>query len=177
MDAEFLHACLVAQDASFGPLGTWVDSEDCEPSTVFLQDMNAELVYAGALAGSRNAADADADTVAGVGETLLDDFLRYDLVLGNGALDQRNGLSQNGDVALQDALHIVVGRETASHETVAVEVRIDDRDRTHAAVHGQACIFGIVLRMFHCLVHSYESIVHSPSHQSVVTSTLMYCLA
>ena len=149
MDCELLHACLVAQDAAFGPFARGVDGEDCEPSAIFLEDMNAELVYAGALACSGNAADAYSDTVAGVGQTLLDDFLRDDLVLGNGALDECDGLSQDGDVALQDAFHIVVCSKTSACETLSVEVRIDNRDRAHAAVHGQACIFGIVLRMLH----------------------------
>ena len=70
-------------------------------------------------------------------------------MLGNGAFNERDGLSEYGDIALEDAFHIVGSAETAACETLSVQVRIDDGDRSYAAVHCQACIFGIVLRMEH----------------------------
>jgi hypothetical protein len=143
------HACLVAKDATFRALTTWVDCENCKPSAVLLEDMNAELVDTCALACTRHAANADAHAVAGVRQALLDDFLRNDLMLGNRAFDESDGLPKNRDVSFQDALHIVGSGEATTCKTIAVEVRIDDRDRTYATVHSQACIFGIVFRMLH----------------------------
>ena len=111
--------------------------------------MNAKLVDTGTLACTRNTANANANTVAGVWQALLNDFLSDDLVLGNGALYKCDGLSQNGNVAFQDAFHIVAGREVTAGKALPVEVRVDRRYRSHTAIHGQACIFGIILGMFH----------------------------
>ena len=125
MHAEFFHACLVAEDAAFGAFAAWVDGEDGESSAVFLEDVNAEFVYAGALAGSWDAADADSDAFSCVWQTLFDDFLRYGLMLGYGAFDECHGLPQYGDVTFQDAFHVVVCGEMPTCESLSVEVWID----------------------------------------------------
>ena len=52
-----------------------------------LNDVHTEGVNRCALACARHARDADASRVARVGETLLDDLLSDDLVLGIAALD------------------------------------------------------------------------------------------
>ena len=82
-------------------------------------------------------------------QTLLDDFLGDGLMLRNGALDQCDGLPKDSDVALQDAFHLVVCGKTMTGKALPVEMRIDGIDGCNAAVYGQACIFGIVLRVLH----------------------------
>ena len=111
--------------------------------------MDAELVDAGTLAGTRHTADAHAHAVSRIGKALLDDFLRHLLMLGHGALHQGDGLTKDGDVPLEDALHVVRRGETAASEASALQIGIDTADGCHAAIHGTACIFGIVLGMFH----------------------------
>ena len=62
-------------------------------------------------------------------------------MVGVDALYQRHGLRQDGDVALDDALHHLAGRELAATEAVALQVGIDDGRLLYAAIHLQACIF------------------------------------
>ena len=100
MDCKLLHTSLVAKNATLRAFTAWVDCKNCETSAVFLENVNAELVNACAFACSRNAANADANTVARMRQALLDNLLGDDLMLWNRALDQRYGLPKDGDVAL-----------------------------------------------------------------------------
>ena len=149
MHAEFLHACLVAEDAALGLLGAGVDGEDGQTAARALQDVDAELVDAGALAGSRHAADTDAYALAAVGKAPLNHFLRNDLVLRVGALHEGHGLPQDGGVTGEDALHIVCGGEAAAGKAVAVQIGVDDGGLRHAAIHDEALIFFAILWMVH----------------------------
>ena len=84
--------------------------------------MRAERLDEGALAGSRYARDADAQRVASVGQAGLDDLLRHLLVVGMGALYQRDGTAQNDTVAPPDARHVVLYREVATPLPLQVRV-------------------------------------------------------
>ena len=149
MNGELLHARLVAQDAALGALGRGVDGEDGEAPALLLEYMDAKLVDAGRLAGTRHATDADAHAVAAVGQTLVDDLLSLGLVFGLDALYQRDGLREDGDVALDDALYHFGDRELTAPEAVAAQVGVDDGGLFYAAVDLQAGIFGIVLGVIH----------------------------
>ena len=105
MHAELLHARLVAQNAALRALTAWVDGQDGEASAIFLEDVDAELVDAGGLAGTRDTADAHTDAVATIGQTLVDDLLCLGLMVGVDTLDERYSLRQDGDIALDDTLN------------------------------------------------------------------------
>ena len=57
------------------------------------------------------------------------------------ALDQRHGLRQDGDIALDDTLYHLGCREFTTTEAAALQVGIDDGGLLNTAVHLQACIF------------------------------------
>ena len=54
--------------------------------------MDAELVDGGGLAGTWYATDTHTDTVAAIGQTLVDDLLGTRLMIGVHTLDERDGL-------------------------------------------------------------------------------------
>jgi len=154
---ELLHARLIAQDGALGLLGAGVDGEDGELAASALEDMDAELVDAGALAGAGDTADADADAVAAMRQAALDDLLRDGLVLGVGALDEGHGLPEDGDIALEDALDIVIDGEAASGEAAALQVGVDGRGLLDAAVDDQSLVFFAILWMLHSKIEKLKN--------------------
>ena len=114
--------------------------------------MHAESIDAGRLACTGDAADAYADAVTAIWQTLVDNLLRLRLMVGIDALHQCHGLREDGDIALDDALHHLGGRELATAEAVAVQVGVYDGRLLYAAVHLQTCIFCAVLGMFHVVL-------------------------
>ena len=111
--------------------------------------MDAELVNAGRFAGSWYTADAHTDAIAAIGQTLVDNLLSFLLMLRMDTLYQRHRLRQNGDVALDDALHHFGNRQLVATEAVALQIGVDDRGLLYATVDLQSCIFVTILRMFH----------------------------
>ena len=146
---QLLHARLIAQDAALGALTGRVDGEHGQLAAFLFQQVDAELVDAGRLAGTRHAADADAHTAPAVGQTLLDDLLRLGLMVGVDALDEGDGLREDGDVALQDAFYHIGGAHHLTAEAASLQIRIDDRLLLYAAVYLQTGKFCAILGMFH----------------------------
>ena len=62
--------------------------------------MNAKLVDTRRLARTRYTTDAHTDTVATIGQTLVDYLLRLCLMVGIHTFYQRHRLREDGDVAL-----------------------------------------------------------------------------
>ena len=112
-----------------------------------LEDVHAEDVDRGALAGTGYARDTDADGVSGVWQAALDDLLGLLLVFVAGALDQCDGLAEDGGVTAEDAFDKLRGGESA--RASGREVGTDSRRVRGAAVHLQPFVFLVVLRMIH----------------------------
>ena len=148
MHGQLLHAGLVAQDAALAALAARVDGQHGQLAAILFQDVQAEDIYAGALACAGHAADAYADGGAGVGQALLDDFLRHGLVFGPDALHQGDGLAEDGDIALDDAVHVFGHREFALLAPM-LQVRIDGRGLLYACIDHQAFVGVVVFGMLH----------------------------
>ena len=99
------HAGLVAENAPFRPFAAGVDGQHGQFAAP-AQHMQPEGVDRRALSRPRHAGDADAHRLPGVGQTAGDDLLCDGLVLGQLALDQRDGLAQHRYVAFDDTLYI-----------------------------------------------------------------------
>ena len=141
VQGELLHARLVAEDAALGALTGGVDGEHGQAAPLLAEHVDAELVDAGRFAGTGHAADAHTDAASAVGQALIDDLLGTGLVVGVDTLDEGDGLREDGDVALEDALDHLPDREVVTAEAAALQVGIDDRRLLNAAVHLQAGIF------------------------------------
>ena len=109
---DALHAGLVAEDRASAALRRGVDGQHRE-LVAQRGDHVAHGLDEGRFAGSRDARDADAHRMPGVGQAALDDLLRLGVVGRIGRLDERDGLREGGDVAREDALDVLVGRERA----------------------------------------------------------------
>ena len=139
MLGELLHARLVAEDGAFGALTGGVDGEDGQTASLLFQHVDAELVDTRRLACARHATDAHTDAVAAVRQTLVDDLLGTRLVVRVDALDEGDGLREDGDVALEDTFyHLSHGEFPAA---CTLEIWVHDRWLDDTAVHLQACIF------------------------------------
>ena len=92
MLGEFLHTCLIAEDRAFGALTGGIDGEDCQTTALLTEHMYAELIDGGGLAGTWYATDTHTDTVAAIGQTLVNDLLSARLVVGVHTLNERDGL-------------------------------------------------------------------------------------
>ena len=139
MLGQFLHARFVAEDAALGALTGGVDGEYGQPTALLAEHVDAELVDRGALAGTWHAADTHTDGVAAIGQALVDDLLSLGLMVGVDTLDERDGLREDGDIALEDALDHIASRQLTT--AVALEVGVDDGGLFDAVVHLQTCIF------------------------------------
>gem|GEM_PF-6973246 len=139
VNGEFLHARLVAKDAALGALGAGVDGEDGELAAVLFEDMEAKDVDAGALTSARDAANADADGLAGEGEALLYHLLSNGLMFGQQALHEGDGLREDGDVAAQDALDVLGSRHLAALGTA--EIGVDALGLLDAGIDSKAFVF------------------------------------
>lgn len=111
--------------------------------------MDAKLVDTGRLTGTRDTTDAHTDTMPAVRQTLIDNLLGTRLMVGVDTLDERDGLREDGDITLEDALHHFGDGIFTTTEAFLLQIGIDDRRLFHAAVHLQACIFGTILGMIH----------------------------
>ena len=113
-----------------------------------LQEVHTEHINRGTLSGTRHTCDADTHRLACEGKAFLDDLLRYLLMLMLGALHQRDGLTEHGDVPFQDALHIFSGGITLALHTL-LHVGIHRWDIGDTLVHFQSFIQIVILWMFH----------------------------
>ena len=110
MLGEFLHARLVTEDAALSTFRRGVDGENCQATALLLQHVDAELVDARRLACAGHAADTHPHRVAAIGQTTVDDLLGLRLMVGVDTLDECDGLREDGNVALDDALdHLTNG--------------------------------------------------------------------
>ena len=145
MYREFLHAGLVAQYRALGALAAGVDGQHGQlVGGVAVEQVGAEDVDRGALAGAGHAGDAYAAALARIGQALFDHFLGHGLLLGQQALDQGHCLPQDGGVALAQALDIVGGRELRP-VLAGFQVGVDHGWLLDACVHLQAAVAGLVL--------------------------------
>ena len=113
----------------------------------------------GGFAGTRHARDADPYRFPRTGQAAFDDFLRLFVVFGPAALDERDGLRQYGDVAREDALHVLVGGERGA--PLAVEVGIYGRlggDSFRYAEGAVAVLFPVVVFPVFGIVHCLRSL-------------------
>ncbi len=147
--AEFLHARLVAQDAALRALTAGVDGQYGQLAAVLTKHMHAELVDAGRLACPRHAADADAHRATAVGQAAVDDLLGLLLVGGVDALDERDGLREDGDVATRNAFDHLADRQFTAAHALPAQVGINDCWLLDAAIDLQAGIFWTVFWMLH----------------------------
>ena len=105
MLGKLLHTCLITEDRAFGALTGGVDGEDCQTTALLTEHVDAELVDGGGLTGTWYATDTHTDTVAAIGQTLVDDLLGTRLMIGVHTLDEGDCLREHGDIALEDAFH------------------------------------------------------------------------
>ena len=103
--------------------------------------MHSKLIYRGTLTCSRHTTDTNADGVAAIRQTLVDNLLRLGLMVGVYTLDERYGLRQDGDIALDDTLDHFGHREFTTTESASLQVGIDDRGLLYPTVHLQTCRF------------------------------------
>ena len=119
-----LHAGFVAENRAAAAFRRRVDGQHGElvPQR---GDHVADGFDEGRFSGSGDARDADADRFPGVRQAALDDLLRLRVVRRVVGLDERDGLRKGGDVAGENALDVLVGRELRL--LAAREVRVYDR--------------------------------------------------
>ena len=141
MYGEFLHACLIAQNTTLGTFRRGVYGQYGQLTAFLVQHMYAKSINTGRLARTRDTADAHADAVTTVGQALVDNLLSLCLVVGIDTLDQRHGLRQDGDIALDNALHHLCSAEFTPTEAVTLHIRVNDGRLFYTAVDLQACIF------------------------------------
>ena len=79
----------------------------------------------GRLTRSRYTCDTDAHRLARIRQATLDNLLRLGVVVGIVALDKGYRLREDGDVAIQDSRHILVGCEATT--TLLHEVGVYNR--------------------------------------------------
>ena len=110
------HARLVAQDAAARHLAGRVHGQHRDFLRALAGEIHAQHFDEGALAHAGHAGDAHANGIAGVGQALLQHVLRQLDILGVQAFDQGDGAAEDGAVAAQHALDVLVAREApASH--------------------------------------------------------------
>lgn len=80
MNGEFLHTCLITQDTTFRTLTAGVDGKDSEFAAFLLQHMDAKGIDGSRLASPWHATDTHTDRVTAIGQTLVDDLLRFRLM-------------------------------------------------------------------------------------------------
>ena len=119
--------------------------------------MNAKLIDTRRLTCTWYTADTHTDTIAAIGQTLVDDLLRLCLMVGVDTLYQRHGLREDGDIAFQNSIYHLCGREFTT--TVTLQIRVDDGRLLDATIDLQACIFGTVLGMLHTIHFSLFTLI------------------
>ena len=92
MLGELLHTRLIAEDRALGTLTGGVDGQHSQATAFLAEHMHAELVDGGRFTGTWYATDTHTDTVAAIGQTLVDDLLGTHLVVGIHTLDEGDGL-------------------------------------------------------------------------------------
>ena len=149
VNGQFLHTSLVAQDTAFGAFATGVDGQDSQLSS-FFQHMKTKRIDGSTLSGSRHTTDTNTHRISRIRQTLLDDFLCYDLMLRLRTFHQSNRLAQHGHIALDNAVHKLIHRIFTTTDFLAqFQIRIDGRRLFDACIHGQAFIFFTIFRVFH----------------------------
>ena len=113
-----------------------------------LQEVHTEHINRGTLSCARHTGDPNTHRFSCVGKALLDDLLCHLLMLMLGALYQRDGLTEHGDVPFQDALHIFGGSIALALHTL-FHIGIHRRDIGDTLVHFQSFIQIVILWMFH----------------------------
>ena len=105
MLSQLLHSGFIAKDRALGALATGVDGKHSQLAAFLLQHVHSKLIYRGTLTSSRHTTDTNADGVAAIRQTLVDNFLRLGLMVGVYTLDKCYGLRQYGYIALDDTLN------------------------------------------------------------------------
>ena len=116
MDAELLHARLIAKDASLGTFRRRVNGKHGQPTAFLLQQMDAKLVDTRSLASTRHATDTDAHAIATIGQTARNHLLGTLLMIRVHTLNEGHGLREDGDVALDDTLDHLTDGQLATTE-------------------------------------------------------------
>jgi hypothetical protein len=62
-------------------------------------------------------------------------------MVGVDALDKRDGLRQDSDIALNDTLYHLANRQFTTTEAITLKVWVNDRGLFNPTVYLQACIF------------------------------------
>ena len=70
-------------------------------------------------------------------------------MLRHGALHQGYSLSQYGDIALEDTLYIICGRQSAARKPTLLQIRVHNGYGTDTFVDHQSSILFTILGMFH----------------------------
>ena len=111
--------------------------------------MNAKLVDGGALSCSRHTADAYAHRISTVGQTFLYHLLCLLLVAGVDTLYQGDCLTENGDIALDNAFYHVGHRQFLTFVAASLEIGVDGGGLLYAGIDGESLVFFAVFWMFH----------------------------
>jgi len=90
-----------------------------------------------------------------MGQAAFDDLLRLRIMVGVAAFDERDGLRQRSNVTLQNALHILLGRETVF--LLTNEIRVDDRLIGDAFRYGKGRIVMMVDILFFVVIYFRET--------------------
>ena len=161
VDRKLLHARLVAEDGAARAFAAGVDGQD--GNLVIMSGKHLpQRLDGGALAGTGDAGDAQAHTLAAVRQATLDDLLGLFLVLETRTFHQCDGTAEEGAVAMQDAAHQLLYRgfltaqgSHALHIAAAHLVGL-----LHAGGDAQRrVVFKVAVKMF--IVHS-NSITQQP---------------
>ena len=131
---QLLHTRLIAKDAALGALTGGVDGQDCQFAAMLTEHVHTKLVDTGRLASTGNAADTDADAMAAIRQTAVDNLLCLRLMVRVDTLYQRHGLRQDGDIATEDTFHHLGSRQFVAAEATAFQVGVDDMLFADAAV-------------------------------------------
>ena len=119
---------------------------------MFFEHMNTKLVNTGRFARSRHATDSHTNALAAIGQAAVDNLLRFGLMIGVDTLDKGNGLTEDCDIAFDDALHHLCNRQFATTKSVTFQIGINDALSCHATIDLQTGEFGTILWMFHILL-------------------------
>ena len=110
--------------------------------------MRTEDINRSTFPGTRHACNTDADAPPAVRQAFLNHLLCYLLVLIFGTFHQGDGLTENGDISLQNALH-KLRRRVAFALNPSFEIGIHGGHVGNALIDFQALVLLAVFRMFH----------------------------
>ena len=119
------------------------------------RDHTSNSLDKGRFTCSWNTRDTDTYRLTCVGQTALDNLLRLCVVCGVIALDEGYGLRENGYVATQNTLHVLVGRERAT--LLALEIGVYYGLILNALRYIQGAVVVSIYILFFVVVYLCES--------------------